>query len=63
MTKQTFRIAVEWTMEGVFEIEAHSLNDAIEEAYERMDFPEKQEYVDSSFRVKSGLQNTKEESQ
>lgn len=49
MTKK-YKIPVYWTMVAEMEIEAETLHDAIEMAYDDCDLP-KGEYLDSSFEV------------
>jgi hypothetical protein len=49
MTK-IFKIQVVWQVTGTLEIEADSLEDAIELAYEK-DLPKRSEYVDDSFKI------------
>lgn len=51
MVKKTYSIPVHWEMEGLFEIEADSLDDAIDILYQKEVLPKDQYYVGNSLEV------------
>jgi hypothetical protein len=53
VAKKTYTIPVSWTVVANMEIEAESLEEAIEIAEEE-DLPTDNEYLDSSFEVNEG---------
>lgn len=49
---KTFKIACDWMCYGVYEIEAETLEEAIDIAqFQTYELPKNEEYIDSSFRV------------
>jgi hypothetical protein len=55
--KKTFRIACDWEVYGTMEIEAESLEEAIEIAIEDAPLPTDSEYLDGSFKVNHDMTN------
>lgn len=51
---KTWRIPIVWKMYGEYEIEADTLKEAVEKAYDKKWFPENREYIDDSFIVEFG---------
>lgn len=52
-----FKIPVEWSVYGVVEIEADSMEEAVDEFDETIDdipLPDQSEYIDDSFRRETG---------
>ena len=52
MAKQTFKIPVSWEMHGIVEIEADSLDEAIQvfdDTSDNIPLPKESEYIDGSF--------------
>lgn len=48
---KTYRIPVEWTVYGYMDVEAASLQDAVEHACDDEPLPAENEYLDGTFRV------------
>jgi hypothetical protein len=48
---KTYKIAVEWTMIADIEVEANSLDEAIEKVEEMDSLPDNGEYLEDSFQV------------
>ena len=51
---KTWRIPVVWNVFGEYEIEADTLKEAVEKAYNKTSFPEDREYINDSFTVEFG---------
>lgn len=51
---KTWRIPIVWKMYGEYEIEADTLKEAVEKAYDKKWFPEDRDYIDDSFMVEFG---------
>lgn len=49
--RKVYKLPCSWEMYAWIEVEAESLSEAIEKAYDEVDLPHNGEYVDSSFDV------------
>ena len=51
MEKRKFKVVVEWLVSATVEVEAESIEQAIEDVGARPDLPDEGSYVDGSWRV------------